>query len=175
MVEEPLVIAERVLRDKTGKYIQHKEDEARRIREEEIRKARAEEEARRAAEAERVRIETERLRLEAEQAANAWDFEEEEKIKEEVAIISEETAIALETPIVSTPIKPLFVQTPKVEGLTFKEVWNFEIIDKNLIPSLYMEPNMTAIGAAVRTLKDQTNIAGIRVYSTKQANVRSAK
>lgn len=114
----------------------------------------------------------EKIRLEAELKKR----EEENKILEAVALEeagkTEEAQAVISQPVQVAPVK---VQvTEKVEGISFRENWTFEITDKNTIPREYMIPDEKKIGALVKALKGETNIPGIRVYSEKIASVRSA-
>lgn len=68
---------------------------------------------------------------------------------------------------------------PKVEGLTFREDWRFEVLVWDMIPARYhrMMQNakgewhchvMQDIGADVSRLKQTANIPGVRVYMQKK-------
>ena len=63
---------------------------------------------------------------------------------------------------------------PKVAGVTFREVWNFEIVDAQAIPRQYLSVNESAIGKVVKALKADTLIPGIRVFPTKEIAAGSA-
>ena len=116
------------------------------------------------AEQERIR-KAEQLRLEAEARAR----EEERKLNEAIAVAATDPvqadAIMEETIIVAPVILPK--STPKVEGMVYREIWKFEITDAGKIPRQFMTPDEKAIGGVVRSLKGQTNIPGVRVYSEK--------
>ena len=109
-----------------------------------------EEEIRRAAEA---KAERERLEAEREQEA---DF-------------------LAEIGLADTPI-PVVIPEPVAAidqaGISYREVWKFEITDVNLIPREYMLPDEAGIGKVVRAMKQLAVIPGIRVYSEKSAVVR---
>lgn len=53
----------------------------------------------------------------------------------------------------------------KVDGISTKKVWKFQIIDENLIPRSYLIVNEIAIGKIVRATKGAIPIPGIRIYS----------
>jgi hypothetical protein len=74
------------------------------------------------------------------------------------AILEEEVMVA-----------PVFVPkaVPKIEGVVYREVWKFEIVNADLIPRQYLIPDEKAIGQTVRGLKDRTKIEGVRVYSER--------
>lgn len=58
-------------------------------------------------------------------------------------------------------------QTPKSDGISYRDVWKFEITDANQIPREYLKVDEVKIGGVVRAMKGATNISGIRVYSEK--------
>ena len=72
----------------------------------------------------------------------------------------------LEEPIYVPPII-IEKEVPKVSGIVFREIWDFEIVDEKLIPFEYLQPNMIKIGSVVRSLKSTTNIPGIRAFSRR--------
>jgi hypothetical protein len=83
----------------------------------------------------------------------------------------------LETP--NTEPSPVVQKAvPKVDGLTFREDWKFEVTNWKEVPALYhrMMQNakgewhchvMQDIGADVSRLKQTANIPGVRVYMVK--------
>lgn len=68
---------------------------------------------------------------------------------------------------VETPVVQVAKATPTVAGISYREVWKFEIVDANALPREYLLPDMTRIGGVVRAMKDATRIPGIRVYAEK--------
>lgn len=58
---------------------------------------------------------------------------------------------------------------PKLAGVSFMEVWEFEIVDENLIPREYLTIDTKKIGQVVRATKGTFSIPGIRIYSRKVA------
>lgn len=56
-------------------------------------------------------------------------------------------------------------QTPKIEGVSNRQVWNYRIKDESKIPREYMIPDRVRIGQIVRANKDRTDIPGVEVYS----------
>lgn len=109
----------------------------------------AQEEARRL-QAEAIKREEERKLAEAIAAEAAGDRGGADAIMEEV--------ITLPPAYVPPPV-------PKVEGVVFREVWQFEITDASAIPREFLEPNLKMIGERVRSMKGLTNIPGVRAYS----------
>ena len=68
----------------------------------------------------------------------------------------------MEEPVFVPP--PIVEKTvPKIAGQTMREDWDFEIINEALIPREYLMLDLVAIRAAVKSQKNRTNIAGIRV------------
>lgn len=57
---------------------------------------------------------------------------------------------------------------PKVAGLSFREVAQFEIVDKSKLPLEYLMPDESRIGKVVKALKMDAQIPGVRVWMAKQ-------
>lgn len=142
--KSPILMAEQVVIPKINSY-----------RSEQERKRRAEEEERRK-EAQRI-AEEDRLRLaiEMEQAGDTLAAE-----------------VVMEAPIY---VAPVAIQTavPKANGIGEREYWEFEIVNADLIPSQYKIIDEKAIAGVVRSLKDRTQIPGIKVFSRKGIAVRT--
>lgn len=123
--------------------------------------------------------EQERIRQEEEMRLQEIARKEEEERRLKEAILAEQSGDKEEAEaIINTPIQapPVVVQktTPKVAGVSFRENWDFEIINENLIPRQYLMPNMIAIRAVVKGLKNQTNIPGVKVFSTSSVSAGRA-
>lgn len=54
-------------------------------------------------------------------------------------------------------------ELPKLEGLSIKESWGYEIIDAKLIPSEYLMPNERKISKVVSALGRETQIKGVKI------------
>lgn len=81
--------------------------------------------------------------------------------KEEAA---QEAAAIMEEPVIVAPIT-VQKEVPKLKGgPVFQTRWNFEIIDVDLIPREYMQPDLVAIGGVVRSLGERAKIPGIKVF-----------
>jgi hypothetical protein len=141
---QPLLKAEGIVKEKIKDY--HLEQE--RIRQEE--EDRLNREAKNA--------EEDRLLQLAEQAERAGDSIEAEAI--------------LKTPVIA-PVISLSSQT-KGQGVSYREVWKFRIINADLIPNAFKVVDERKIGGVVRALKDKTNIPGIEVYCDKAVAIRRA-
>ena len=53
------------------------------------------------------------------------------------------------------------------KGSGFRDGWEYEVIDEDLIPDEYRMIDYPTIGKVVRAKKDKTNIPGIKVIKTK--------
>lgn len=67
------------------------------------------------------------------------------------------------------------VPPPPVVQATYRETWEFEIVDLTLIPREYMIPDRTRIGGVVRAMKDQTSIPGIRAFPKRSIADKSER
>jgi len=61
------------------------------------------------------------------------------------------------------------VEKPKVEGISFLEIWKFEITDESLLPREYLMPDEKKIGQVVRATKGTLSIPGVKIYKEKIA------
>lgn len=59
-------------------------------------------------------------------------------------------------------------EAPKVAGISYREVWKFEITDAAAIPREYLIVDEAAIRKVVQATKGKVAIAGVRVYADKQ-------
>ncbi len=163
-----LLDAEKAELQKVEPYLEKLQQSLTAWRIEQERKRREAEEAVRRAELERKRLEEDLLR----KAEEARRLEEEKKrlegeeaarrAREELENRALEEAAAKEAQIISPPPVP---EKPKTDGLTLRENWTFEIIDESLIPREYLVPDLVRIRKVVQTLKDKTNIPGVRAYN----------
>jgi hypothetical protein len=139
---DPLADAESVVKRKISTY-----------RAEEDRKAREEE----------ARL-NEARRKQAEEEALAAAILEPDEEEQDVII---ERAIA-------QPPAPVYVapKVPVVSGISERKVWKYRIVNAALIPREYLVPNEVAIGAHVRSMKENANIPGVEIYSESSTSVR---
>ena len=86
---------------------------------------------------------------------------------------SEEATEILNEPVyVAPPVVEKAV--PKVEGQTMTTTWKWRVKNEHMIPRQYMKIDEVAVNAAVRSLKDKTQITGIEIYpESKMRGVRS--
>lgn len=113
------------------------------------------------------RIEDERARVEAEKLRQA----ERKRIEDERLRQAEELAKAgakdVADAIMAAPIEVPFIEAQtvaKVEGVSYRENWQFEIVDAAAIPRDYLCPDLSKIGKVVKALKGTAAIPGVRVF-----------
>lgn len=96
--------------------------------------------------------------------------EEDRKLAEalaaEAAGEKEEAAAIIEEPVYVPPVV-IKKDVPKVEGLSFRTVWKFRIVNESALPRAYMKPDEVKIGGVVRSMKGATNIPGIEAYEER--------
>ena len=137
-----------------------------------------------AARREQERLEAEeRARVAAEEArlrAQAVEVRLAEAVVAEQAGDTVRVQALVEAPIVVAPVLPraIFVAPPpvaqpKVEGVSFRDDFDFEITDAALIPREYLMPDLVRIRGVVKAMKMATNIPGIKVIPKRIAAVRA--
>lgn len=130
-------------------------------------------------EQERVRRE-ERVRLQQEQR----EREESERLAQAAALELQGTATGeaayheaaaqlLEQPLALAPVEPQTPAAPKVQGLSYRETWTYEVISDALIPREYLKRDDVKIAGVVRALKSSASIPGIRVVCEKTPVART--
>ena len=97
--------------------------------------------------------------------------EEEERLLQEAIAAEasgnkEEAAAIMEEPVYVAPVV-VKKEVPKVQGMSFRTIWKFRIVDEKKIPREYLTPDMVKIGGVVRSMKKQTNIPGIESYEER--------
>ena len=103
--------------------------------------ARAQEEARKAAE---------KLQKQADAAAAKGKTEKAEALQQAAASV----------------IVPVIVPTvQRLAGVSNRLTWHYEVTDVSKLPREWMSPDDKKLGAYVRSMKSETNIPGVRVYS----------
>jgi hypothetical protein len=65
------------------------------------------------------------------------------------------------------------VTAPKVEGLSFTEVWDFEVTEAAAVPREYLVVDEKTIRRIVQAMGPKTKIAGIRVFSRRVPRVKA--
>jgi len=162
--------AEAIIKPKLADYQQEQE----RLRREAEEAAQRMQELLEAQERERVAAERLRLQREAEerQLAAAMEKEQTGDVQAMERILAAPIAIPTVAP---RPVflPPVAVQAaPKVDGVSFREVWDFEVVAASQIPPEYLVPDLVAIRKVVQALKGKTAIAGIRVFTKPVTSVR---
>ena len=149
---DPVEAAEKIMRQKSGDYFQEQErirrEEENRIRREAEKKAKRERE-------EEVKKERERAEKEAAEAKTKKEKEAiERKAKQEIEA-------TLAAPIIfSVPT----TNVKKVQGLSARKGYDFEIVDAKKIPRLYMKIDETKIRKYVKMMGKDAVIDGVRVF-----------
>lgn len=62
----------------------------------------------------------------------------------------------------------------QASNVSIIKTWDFEIVDAGLLPREYLVPNETAIRGVVKSLGDNANIPGVRVFKTDTVVRRGA-
>jgi hypothetical protein len=126
------------------------------------------------AEERKRREEERRLAEEARKAEEARRLEEAAALEAMAVETGDTEMMATAQEIVSAPVPaPVVVlpkTTPKVAGLSYREVWRFRVVNAALVPRQYLTVNEQAIGGVVRAMKGATVIPGVEVYSEKVAS-----
>ena len=61
---------------------------------------------------------------------------------------------------------------PKVEGVSGRKTWTYEIEDEKMIPRTYLMVDTVKIGKIVTAMKGETDIPGVRAYQKSSAAFR---
>ncbi len=113
----------------------------------------------RRARAEEIRLrELAKLEAERQQLAEAAQLERDGYLEEAEAVLNAP---------VETPAVVVTKSTPKVTGISYREVWKFRVIDASRIPTEYLAVDTVKIGGVVRALKGATKIPGVEVYAER--------
>lgn len=129
----------------------------RQIEEESRKKA---DEARKRAQEAQDQSERERLQREAEAAdrkANAAQIKADSKLEDAAAVVA---------PIVQ------MAAPEKQKGESTRDVWTYEVLDVNMIPREYLQPNEKALAGVARATKGSITIPGIRIFAEKTLAVK---
>jgi len=119
------------------------------------------------------RAEEQRLREEARRQEEQRRLEEAAALELQASETEDELLRAEAEELFAAPIQaPAVVvakSTPKVSGVSFREVWKFRIVDASKVPDQYKKVDEIKIGGVVRALKGGARIAGVEVYPEKIA------
>lgn len=58
-------------------------------------------------------------------------------------------------------------EPPKVEGLSFREDWTYEVVDAAAIPREFLAPDEAKIGRYIRAMRSEARILGVRIWAIK--------
>jgi len=159
-----------------GEYMGAWDQEQARRRREQEETARRERERQEREARERAAAEERRLKQEAEdrRLADAAALEAKgDKVGAE-RLISEPVVVAPVAPVlVFAPRPPVASPPPKVEGVSYREGWQFEIERPDLLPREYLVPDEKKIRGVVNALGDKANIPGVRVTPRRIASVKA--
>lgn len=108
------------------------------------------------------------LEAEAEERKRA---EEEKKRLADLAKEMGDRELAEEIKAAPAQVEPVVVakETPKIEGLSYRENWTYKIVDASKIPCRYHSIDTVEIGRIVRRLKGETKIPGVEVICERIA------
>jgi hypothetical protein len=120
------------------------------------------------AESERAGVEAEARRQAEAMLKAAEEAEAKGDIVKADALINKAEA-ELDKTLAAAPVVP---EAPNASGLTLREDWKFQVIDKSLLPREYLIPDEVKIGRVVRALKSEAKIPGVRVWSEKSVSSR---
>jgi len=107
------------------------------------------------------------------------DFEaaEAKRIREEQARLEEERRKQAEENggelFPEPPAPPPEPAAPKTEGVHTVTEWHFEVTDPQAVPREYLVVDEKKIGQVVRAMKGDTDIPGVKVWSTQGVRVRT--
>jgi hypothetical protein len=82
-------------------------------------------------------------------------------------IAATSTAVQLGNEQAAAALASQIEPTHMPAGVSFREVWDFEITDPAALPREFLVPDEKLIRSAVSSLKDQTTIPGVRVFSRR--------
>ena len=116
--------------------------------------------------------EEERKRQVAEAAAREAARKEQERIDEEAMAAAEralanhntETADAIIAAIPVVQPVPVPVATPKIQGISTRQVWRFRITDAKSVPDEYKIINEQMLGNLARSTKGAVKVPGIEFF-----------
>lgn len=100
----------------------------------------------------KLEAEAEKKRQEAEAKAKEWADKGNEKKAEEWLDKADNV------------IAPVVPETPKVEGITTRKDWDFEIVKPNEVPRDFCIPDEKAIRAFIKATKGTKPITGIKIF-----------
>lgn len=89
-----------------------------------------------------------------------------EAISAEASGNKEEAAAIIEEPVYVAPVV-LKKEVPKVQGMSFREVWKVRITNEKLLPREMLTPDLVKLGQMARAMKGQFKVPGAEAYSER--------
>jgi len=151
------------------------EQEQARIRREAEEAARRERERLEREAREQAQAETRRLQQEAEdrRLASALDLEARGDVAGAEHLLS--SPIPVPT-VVAAPVfvpQPIAVAAPKLDGVSYRDDWDFELVDPALVPREFLIVDDKKVRGVVKAMRNMTNIPGVRAFSRRAQSVKA--
>ena len=112
--------------------------------------------------------------IEAEAAARRA---EEQRVIDQAVALEQAGEVEAAQELISAPVVAPVVMvesaTPTVDGISIREVWQFQVTDPNLVPREWLIVDEKKVGAYVRAVKAQAVIPGIKVFSVRSMSARA--
>lgn len=122
----------------------------------------------------RQREEEARLAAEAKQREEAIALQEAAMLRAQGVSEAEAMAVVEQAIEAPAPIVSLGPAVQKVEGISYRSDWRYQITDPDAIPREYLTIDEKKIAGVVRALKGAARIPGVRVYEDKTPVVRAS-
>lgn len=150
-----------IWQDEQEKIRQAKENELRKIAEEQERKEKARLAAIAAKEAEKAAELRKRAQEEQDKAKKA-------KLKADAEAASAKSKDALEEAAqVHVDVPVVVSETPEVSGIVSKTTWTYEIVDETLIPRTFLMVDEKKLSGVARATKGTLDVPGVRFFPEK--------
>lgn len=81
--------------------------------------------------------------------------------------IEEATQLVAQAENIEPEAIQLAVVQPKIEGISTREIWDYEIVDESMLPRMVMIPNEKMLGEMARKFKGLRPVPGVRFFSRK--------
>jgi len=121
------------------------------------------------------KVEDERRRIEAQRIERENAKRVEEELLRTAEALTEDGNSELADEVMAqkvevATVKP--VEVAKPEGISYRENWQFRIVDASIVPREYLMPDEKKIGQFVKANKANTKIAGVEVYDAGTTVIR---
>ena len=147
--------------------------------------ARIRREAEEAARRERERLEREAREQAAAEQRRLQAEAEERRLQEAVALEARgdragaDRLIAAPIPVptvVAAPVfapQPIAMAAPKLDGVSYRDEWDFELVDPALVPREFLIVDDKKVRGVVKAMRNMTNIPGVRAFSRRAQSVKA--